>query len=48
VDAAGSPEAAPTIAAARGVFQKAIAEGLGRENMTGVARLFKSPSSLSR
>ncbi|WP_026202108.1 NAD(P)-dependent oxidoreductase [Bradyrhizobium sp. WSM2793] len=42
VDAAGSPEAAPTIAAARGVFQKAIAEGLGRENMTGVAQLFMS------
>ncbi|MGY3442874.1 NAD(P)-dependent oxidoreductase [Bradyrhizobium sp. USDA 4473] len=42
IDAAGSPEAAPTIAAARGVFQKAIAKGLGRENMTGVAQLFMS------
>jgi 3-hydroxyisobutyrate dehydrogenase len=40
VDAAGSPEAAPTIAAAHGVFQKAVARGLGSENMTGVVRLF--------
>lgn len=40
VEAAGSPEAAPTIAAARGVFQKAIAEGFGSENMTGVVRVF--------
>jgi 3-hydroxyisobutyrate dehydrogenase len=40
VDAAGSPEEAPTIAAARGVFQKAIAEGFGSENMTGVVRVF--------
>lgn len=40
VDTAGSPDAAPTIAAARGVFQKAIAEGFGSENMTGVVRLF--------
>jgi 3-hydroxyisobutyrate dehydrogenase len=37
---AGSPEAAPTIAAARGVFGKAIERGLGGENMTSVVRLF--------
>jgi 3-hydroxyisobutyrate dehydrogenase len=40
IDAAGSPEAAPTIAAARRIFQTAIAEGLGGENMTGVVQLF--------
>ncbi len=40
VEAAGSPEAAPTIAAARGVFQAAIARGLKAENMTGVVQLF--------
>jgi 3-hydroxyisobutyrate dehydrogenase len=34
------PEAAPTIAAARGVFQRAIERGLGGDNMTGVVRLF--------
>jgi 3-hydroxyisobutyrate dehydrogenase len=34
------PEAAPTIAAARSVFQRAIAQGLGDDNMTGVVRLF--------
>ncbi len=38
--AAGSPNAAPTIAAARGVFQRAIASGFGGENMTGVVQLF--------
>lgn len=37
---AGSPEAAPTIAAARGVFQHAIERGSGPDNMTGVVRLF--------
>lgn len=37
---AGDPSAAPTIAAARGVFQRAIKRGLGDENMTGVVRLF--------
>ncbi len=37
---AGTAEAAPTIAAARGIFQEAIARGLGNENMTGVVRLF--------
>jgi 3-hydroxyisobutyrate dehydrogenase len=40
IDAAGSPEAAPTIATARRIFQKAITEGLGSENMTGVVQLF--------
>ncbi|MBC9879854.1 NAD(P)-dependent oxidoreductase [Bradyrhizobium sp. INPA01-394B] len=40
VSAAGSPEAAPTIAAALGVFGKAIAKGFGDENMTGVVRMF--------
>jgi 3-hydroxyisobutyrate dehydrogenase len=45
LDVAGSSEAAPTIAAARGVFQKAIAKGFGSENMTGVVRLFKKSSS---
>ncbi len=43
VDAAGSPEAAPTIAAARGIFQRAIAKGLGGENMTGVVQMFVEP-----
>ncbi|HWX59476.1 NAD(P)-dependent oxidoreductase [Bradyrhizobium sp.] len=45
VDAAGSPEAAPTIAAARGVFQKAVAKGFGSENMTGVVQLFTKSSA---
>jgi 3-hydroxyisobutyrate dehydrogenase len=40
VEAAGSPEAAPTIAAALGVFRKAIASGLSDLNNTGVVRLF--------
>jgi 3-hydroxyisobutyrate dehydrogenase len=35
-----TPEAAPTVAAARGVFQRAIERGLGGDNMTGVVRLF--------
>jgi 3-hydroxyisobutyrate dehydrogenase len=42
---AGSTDAAPTIAAARDVFQKAIANGFGGENMTGVVRLFTKSSS---
>ena len=37
---AGDPGAAPTISAAHGVFQRAIEQGLGAENMTGVVRLF--------
>jgi 3-hydroxyisobutyrate dehydrogenase len=40
VQVVGSPEAAPTIVAARGVFQRAIGRGLGNDNMTGVVRLF--------
>jgi 3-hydroxyisobutyrate dehydrogenase len=45
VDAAGSPEDVPTIAAARGVFQKAIANGFGSDNMTSVVQLFTKSSS---
>jgi 3-hydroxyisobutyrate dehydrogenase len=45
VDAAGSPEDVPTIAAARGVFQKAIANGFGGDNMTSVVQLFTKSSS---
>jgi 3-hydroxyisobutyrate dehydrogenase len=37
---AGSDSAAPTIAAARGVFREAIKRGFGEENMTAVAKLF--------
>lgn len=37
---AGSDAAAPTIAAARGVFRAAIERGLGKDNMTGVVKLF--------
>lgn len=44
--AAGPPEAAPTIAAARSIFQTAIAKGLGRENMTSVVKLFVETKSL--
>lgn len=36
-----STQSAPTIEAARGVFQKAIAQGLEQQNMTGVVSLFK-------
>jgi len=45
VDAAGSPEVVPTIAAARGVFQKAIADGFGGDNMTSVVQLFNKSNS---
>jgi 3-hydroxyisobutyrate dehydrogenase len=45
VDAAGSPEDVPTIAAARGVFQKAVANGFGGDNMTSVVQLFTKSSS---
>jgi 3-hydroxyisobutyrate dehydrogenase len=45
IEAAGSPAAVPTIAAARGVFQRAIEGGLGGKNMTGVVLQFiESPS----
>jgi 3-hydroxyisobutyrate dehydrogenase len=37
---AASDSAAPTIAAARGVFRIAIEHGLGKDNMTGVVKLF--------
>lgn len=40
LDAAGSPAAAPTIAAARSVFQRGMNEGLGDANLTSVAKLF--------
>ena len=40
VQTAGSAAAAPTIAAARGVFQRAIDRGLGGQNMTSVVELF--------
>ncbi|CAJ0741964.1 NAD(P)-dependent oxidoreductase [Ralstonia mannitolilytica] len=40
VDAAGSAEAAPVLAAARGVFRDAMSRGLGEANMTSVVRLF--------
>ncbi len=40
VQAAGSDAAAPTIAAARGVFRSAIERGFGKDNMTGVVKLF--------
>jgi 3-hydroxyisobutyrate dehydrogenase len=39
VQAAGSAEAAPTIAAARDVFREAIGAGLGALNMTAVVKL---------
>ena len=39
VQAAGSAEAAPTIAATRDVFRKAIGAGLGELNMTAVVKL---------
>lgn len=38
--AAGSPEAAPTIAASRKVFRDAMDQGLGALNHTAVAKLF--------
>lgn len=38
---AGSPDAAPTINAARKIFQRAIAAGLEDQNMTAVVRLFR-------
>lgn len=40
LQAAGNPDAAPMIAAARAVFQQAIANGLAEQNMTSVVRLF--------
>lgn len=40
LQAAGTPVAAPTLAAARGVFQQAMNQGLGDLNLTGVVQLF--------
>lgn len=40
VQTAGGDDAAPTIAAARAVFQRGIDAGIGGENMTAVASLF--------
>lgn len=40
VTAAGSPDLAPTLNAARHVFREAIARGLGADNMSTVAKLF--------
>ncbi len=37
---ADSDSAAPTIAAARGVFRTALEHGFGRENMSSVVKLF--------
>jgi hypothetical protein len=45
IETAGSPSAAPTIAAARGVFQRAIESGLGGQNMTGVVLQFTEQPS---
>ncbi|KAF1003591.1 MAG: 2-hydroxy-3-oxopropionate reductase [Luteibacter sp.] len=40
VAACGTPTSAPTLAATRDVFDRAMEEGLGDLNMTGVARLY--------
>jgi 3-hydroxyisobutyrate dehydrogenase len=40
IAAAGEEKQAPTIAASRSVFGKAVAAGLGQENMTAVVKLF--------
>lgn len=45
VQAGGSAEAMPTIAAAGDVFRKAIDTGFGEDNMTGVVRLFTKPQT---
>jgi 3-hydroxyisobutyrate dehydrogenase len=45
LQAAGSEQAAPTIAAARGVFRDAIKRGLGASNMTAVVQMFTKPST---
>lgn len=42
LSAVASDEAAPTLAAARGVFRRSIEQGAGCENMTAVARQFDS------
>ena len=43
LDTASSPDAAPTIAAARSVFRSAIEHGFSADNMTSVVRLFTEP-----
>jgi 3-hydroxyisobutyrate dehydrogenase len=50
VQAAGSAEAAPTIAAARDVFRDAIDAGLGELNMTAVVKLVapRNPNTMAR
>lgn len=40
LQAAGSDAQAPTIAAAREVFRQALRQGMGKDHMTGVVRLF--------
>lgn len=42
VAAAGATDRAPTLSAAREVFREGMARGIGKENMTGVVRLFKA------
>ena len=44
IQAAGAVELAPTMTAAHYIFQQAIAQGLGEQNMTGVVTLFKAGS----
>jgi 3-hydroxyisobutyrate dehydrogenase len=45
IDVAGSTKSAPTIAAARNVFETAIATGYGSQNMTAVVQLFTNSGS---
>lgn len=40
VRVAGGPDAVPMVAAARAVFQQAITQGYGEDNMSGVVKLF--------
>ncbi|MCA8933689.1 MAG: NAD(P)-dependent oxidoreductase, partial [Rhodospirillaceae bacterium] len=40
--AAGAVEAAPMTAAARAVFLRAIRDGLGADNLTGIVRLYRA------
>jgi 3-hydroxyisobutyrate dehydrogenase-like beta-hydroxyacid dehydrogenase len=41
VAAAGCSESAPVLAAARSVFARAIEQGFGADNLTGVVRLYR-------
>jgi 3-hydroxyisobutyrate dehydrogenase len=45
VQAAGSPNAAPMVAAARSVFQQAMKHGYGKSNMTAVVQLYADQKS---